>query len=273
MMVDVIIPTFNRSHLLNRAIDSVLHQEYQNFNLFISDDGSTDDTLAVVAPYLSDSRVHYLKQENKGVSAARNLAIKNSNSLWLAFLDSDDEWLPQKLLVQIDFISKNPEYRFIHSNEIWIRNGLRVNPKTKFDKSGHEIFKRSLQTCLISPSTVMMKRDLCQDYGLFNEEFAICEDYDLWLKILAHEEVGHINEYLIKKHGGHNDQLSTRYPAMDHWRIKSMATLLKNNNLSQEKRELILTEINKKAPILLKGFLKYGNYQEHEELTNLLTSL
>lgn len=272
MIIDVIIPTFNRGHLIERAINSVLAQEYQDFNLYVVDDGSNDSTKSVLEKYSHEPRVHLLKQENKGVSAARNLGIKNSSASWIAFLDSDDEWLPQKLAVQTNFIKQNPHIRFVHSNEIWIRNGARVNAPKKFDKSNDEIFRRSLETCLISPSTVLMKRDLCVEHGLFDESFVICEDYDLWLKILAREEVGFISEELIKKHGGHEDQLSTRFHSMDFWRVKSLINLV-STNLSEEKKLLVNEQIKKKVALLKSGYLKYQNAQGLKELLDLVEHL
>ena len=156
MLIDVIIPVFNRSHLVERAIDSVLTQSFKHFNLFIVDDGSTDDLASVLKKYSYDSRVIFFRQENKGVSAARNLGISHSKSEWIALLDSDDEWLPQKLEIQLAFSRKKPQYQFIHSDEIWMRNGVRVNPKKKFDKSNYEIFKRSLDIFLAYSELIMV---------------------------------------------------------------------------------------------------------------------
>jgi glycosyltransferase involved in cell wall biosynthesis len=274
MLIDVILPTFNRAYCLKRTIDSVLSQTYKQLKLYVIDDGSTDETKNLMTQYQRESRLSYFFQENKGVSAARNCGIKMGQAEWISFVDSDDEWLPNKLETQVDFIKKNPNYRFVHSDEIWVRNGVRVNPKKKFDKSHHDLFRRSLEMCLISPSTVVMKKELCLQHGLFNEDFVVCEDYDLWLKIIATEEVGFISEFLIKKYGGHIDQLSTQYTAMDFWRIRSMMDLLRNRFMTNEdKRSLVKAEIRKKAEILLNGFLKHQKLQEYERLKAMLNSL
>lgn len=270
MYIDVIIPTFNRSSTLSRAIESVIAQTYKDFNLYIIDDGSTDNTKDIVTPYLVEKNIHYLYQKNKGVSAARNFGIKNSSSPWISFLDSDDEWLPHKLETQINFHKNNPKYNFIHSNEIWIRNGKRVNAPKRFDKSSDNIFERSLATCLISPSTVLMKRSLGELFNFFDETFTICEDYDLWLKILLKEEVGFVPDFLINKYGGHEDQLSTMYNAMDLWRIQSLLNLLDRNDIEIAKKGLVQKEIWKKANILLKGLEKHGQLHKHHHLINQL---
>ena len=272
MQIDVIIPTFNRASVLPRAIASVIEQSFQNFQLYIIDDGSTDETRSVVEKYLQNKKVHYLHQTNQGVSSARNLGIKNSSSEWICFLDSDDEWLPQKLAIQNAFSEVNPQFNFIHSNEIWIRNGIRVNAKAKFDKGPHDLFKRSLELCLISPSTVMLKRELIHKHNYFDESFEVCEDYDLWLKILVTEDIGFISENLIKKYGGHEDQLSTKHPAMDFWRVRSMIKLFSTLEHGR-KREQLQKEIEKKSLLLMRGFEKHQQYEKKNELLNLLKLL
>lgn len=272
MLVDVIIPTFNRAQYLNRAVQSVWNQSYKEFKLHIVDDGSTDETAELLAKYAVHPQIIIHKQANGGVSSARNCAVMNSNSPWISFLDSDDEWLPHKLEKQIDFLKHHAECRFLHAEEIWIRNGVRVNPKVKHNKGPVDLFKRSLEFCLISPSTVIMKRDLFLEHGQFDESFTVCEDYDLWLKILAREEIGFLPDYVANKYGGHDDQLSTKFVAMDYWRLKSLIKLL-NANIEQSKKDLILEEIKKKAPILLKGYLKHQNLERHQEVSAWVAQL
>lgn len=272
MSIDVIIPTYNRASCLERAIQSVLNQTYQDFTLHIVDDGSTDETKEILTKYSGKSNVIIHSQNNQGVSAARNLAARNSNSPWISFLDSDDEWLPNKLESQMHYLQKNPACQFLHSEEIWIRNGVRVNPKVKHNKGPENLFERSLAFCLISPSTVIMGRDLFNQHGQFDESFIVCEDYDLWLKVLASTEIGFLPEYLTHKYGGHSDQLSTQFVAMDYWRIKSMVNLLKTS-IEQIKKDLIVAEIKKKAPILLKGYQKHNNLERFEEVSQMVKDI
>lgn len=266
MHIDVIIPTYNRSSVLKNAIDSVLGQSYTHFNLYIVDDGSSDETDLLLNQYKDHSQVTILKQKNQGVSAARNLGIRNSKASWLCFLDSDDTWLPDKLKCQVDFLMKNSHLRFIHTEEIWVRNGVRVNPKIKHQKSHENLFLRSLDFCLISPSTVMIRRDLLNEHGLFNEDFVVCEDYDLWLKVLAREEVGFLPMPLTIKNGGHEDQLSTKFVAMDYWRIKSLLQLLKSTSHKEDVKEEIKKVLIKKSQILMKGYLKHDNLKSYQEI-------
>lgn len=265
MKIDVIIPTYNRATLIERAVRSVLAQSCADFHLYVVDDGSTDETLVVLNKYANHPKVTLLKQENEGVSSARNLAVKSGDSEWISFLDSDDEWLPNKLKLQTDYIKGHPEIRFLHAEEIWIRNGVRVNPKVKHNKAGDDLFERSLEFCLISPSTVMMKRELFNQHGGFNPAMTVCEDFDLWNKILISEKVGFIDEFVTQKYGGHEDQLSTKFVAMDYWRIKSLVALAK----AHPSNDKIISMIKKKTPILLKGYLKHGHQDKHDELMAL----
>ena len=179
MRIDVIIPTFNRAPVLMRAIQSVLNQTYQDFTLHIVDDGSTDETASVLVQVQSHPKVVVHRQENRGASAARNFGVKNSTAPYISFLDSDDEWMPEKLQVQANFLKNSPHLSFLHSEEIWVRNGVRVNPKVKHQKSSKNLFIRSLDFCLISPSTVILSRELFLKHNGFDESFTVCEDYDL----------------------------------------------------------------------------------------------
>lgn len=273
MLVDVIIPTFNRADVMVKAIESVLSQTYKNFILHIVDDGSTDHTQLVLEQYKNHPRVKIYYQKNMGVSSARNLAAKSAHGQWISFLDSDDTWMAHKLQTQITYLLENPECKFLHSEEIWIRNGVRVNPKIKHLKSNENIFIRSLEFCLISPSTVILSRDLFLSHHGFDEELVVCEDYDLWLKVLLKESIGFISTPLIEKHGGHEDQLSTKFVAMDFWRIKSLVKLYKNNEASIEQKKNIKDVIIKKSELLLKNYIKYHNQKNFDEITEIVASI
>lgn len=265
---DVIIPTFNRATFLDRSISSVLNQSYSNFNLYIIDDGSTDNTKNIIEKYTSDQRVHYFYKNNGGVSSARNVGINISKSNWITFLDSDDEWLSSKLQIQKKEIEENPSIYFFHSNEIWKRNGVKVNIPKKFNKNPDSIEISSLDFCLISPSTVLINRELLQEFGGFDENIKLCEDFDLWNKILNKYQTKFCNENLIIKNAGHSDQLSYQDPLMDMWRIRSLNNLINNYSVSAKKREVIISILIKKIEVIRKGFEKYKMTRELEELNS-----
>lgn len=259
-MISIIVPTYNRQAYLFRAIESILYQTYSDWELLIIDDGSTDDTGEHVLELIKgNKKVRYVKTPNRGVSAARNLGINISKGKFIAFLDSDDEWLPNKLRIQMDFLQSNPNLLLVHGEEIWIRKGKRVNQKNIYKKRGGDIFSQCLDLCAISPSTVLLKKELFKERGFFREDFPVCEDYDLWLRITAKYDVGFTTDPLILKYGGHRDQLSTKYMGMDYWRIKSMVSLLDSPDLSTSKKQLVLKRIEHKAKILKDGALKHGN--------------
>ncbi len=254
--VSVIIPVYNRTNFLQRAIKSVLNQKYKNFELIIIDDYSNENVEELVKRF-NDSRIIFLKNKvNKGVSYSRNKGINNSKYNFIAFLDSDDEWLPEKLNNQIRYLKLHPNINLVHTEEIWIRNGKRVNQKKRHKKSGGDIFLQSLELCLISPSSVLFRNEIFTKYGLFDESLPVCEDYDLWLRITAFEEVGFISEPTIIKYGGHSDQLSKKYEAMDKYRVISMMKLFNNKKIIEKKRIALKKNILKKINILIQGAVK-----------------
>ena len=257
--VSVIIPTFNRRRLVEQAIDSVLTQEFGDYELIVVDDGSTDDTAAALAVY--GDRIRVLRQPNRGVSAARNTGIRAAKASLIAFLDSDDLWRPAKLTRQTAFLQAHPDALICQTEEIWIRNGVRVNPAKKHRKQSGMIFERSLELCLVSPSAVMMHRRLLDEVGLFDERLPACEDYDLWLRISCRHPVYLIDDPLIVKRGGHADQLS-RSPGLDRYRIRSMANLLESDRLDPAQAAAVRRVLQRKCAIYVQGCLKRGKIGE-----------
>jgi glycosyltransferase involved in cell wall biosynthesis len=282
----VIIPTFNRAALLPRAIDSVLAQSATkrwtdpslgekgaDFELIVVDDGSTDNTPALLESFVARQAIRSFRQENRGPSSARNLGIQKAKGEWIAFLDSDDEWMPGKLKAQLEFFRGNPDHLICQTEEIWIRNGKRVNPMKKHQKYGGWIFEKCLPLCVVSPSAVMMHRKLFDEIGLFDESLPACEDYDLWLRIAARHPVGLIEKPYIFKYGGHAAQRSREFPAMDRFRIQSLAKILSQNFLTPEQAAAARKTLEEKTKIYIEGALKRGKEKEAEELRKILQQL
>jgi glycosyltransferase involved in cell wall biosynthesis len=207
-------------------------------------------------------QISYYKQLNQGVSSARNLGIQNSTGDWLAFLDSDDQWLPEKLSQQKIALSHNPNSKICHTEEIWVRNGLRVIPAKKYAKKSGWIFSECLSLCAISPSTVMIHRSVFLDVGLFDTQFPACEDYDLWLRICAKYPIILIEEPQITKYGGHADQLSQKLWGMDRFRIKALQKIIATGLLSKENQQEAINMLFKKTAIFVNGALKRGKIDE-----------
>jgi glycosyltransferase involved in cell wall biosynthesis len=257
--VSVIIPTYNRGWIVRDAIDSVLGQTYADFELIVVDDGSTDRTPQILDAY--GDRLRVIRQANQGVSAARNRGIGDASGPLIALLDSDDIWLPAKLGVQVDFFEKNPAALICQTEEIWIRNGLRVNPGKRHRKPSGMIFERSLELCLVSPSAVMVRRELFEKVGLFDESLPACEDYDLWLRVGCRFPVHLIDKPLTIKRGGHEDQLS-RQPSLDRYRIRSLVRLIEAGRLTRTQWNAAVIVLRKKCAVYAKGCLKRGRLEE-----------
>jgi glycosyltransferase involved in cell wall biosynthesis len=259
--ISVIIPTFNRAVKTARAISSVLYQRFTDYEIIVVDDGSTDDTEQFLHQF--KNRIRYMTHKaNGGVSAARNTGLAVSKSPLIAFLDSDDYWLPDKLAVQKEFFDRNPNTVICQTEETWIRNGKRANPGKRHLKPTGDVFEPSLKLCLVSPSAVMLKRELLEEVGVFDEGLPACEDYDLWLRIACRYPVFLIPQRLVIKEGGHPDQLSARYRGMDRFRIKSMAKLLQESPLSKWQKEATIKELSLKCQIYGTGCFKRGKKTE-----------
>ena len=268
--IAVIIPTYNRSHTLRRALDSVNNQTVRPSEICVVDDGSTDETEQLLSRHYP--QVNYVYQNNAGVSSARNAGVALTRGHWLAFLDSDDEWMPNKLERQLQEINSNNTFPLVHCDEIWIRNGVRVNAMHKHQKAGGEIFERCLPLCVISPSAVMIKRRLFEEVGGFDESLPACEDYDLWLRICSRHPVLYIEEALLRKYGGHDDQLSRQHWGMDRFRVKALVTLLNTGNLRPQQTQLTRAMLVNKCEILAQGAGKRGNKETASYYYSLIKS-
>lgn len=259
-LVSIIIPTRNREARVPAAIDSVLNQTQQNFELIVVDDGSTDATQEVLRAY--GNRIACLRIDPAGPSAARNRGIAAAHADLIAFLDSDDIWMPHKLERQLAHYSSNADVVVSQTREVWIRNGVRVNARAKHRMHSGWIYEHCLPLCIVSPSSVMIHRTVFDHIGLFDESMPACEDYDLWLRIAPHYPIHLIDEELIIKYGGHTDQQSRCIPALDCLRIKAICKSLDSGDLNDDQRAAAVTELQRKCRIYAKGCRKRGKEDE-----------
>ncbi len=269
--VSVVIPVYNRSQTIARAVDSVLTQTYAPDEVIVVDDGSTDRTLSVLKRYGSSIKLVSLSG-NAGPAKARNEGIRYARNEWIAFLDSDDEWEPDKLKKDVEYLRRYPFYEIMQSEEKWIRNGARVNKCKHHAKTAGWIFDQSLERCMISPSAVLVKKGLLEKYGMFDETLPVCEDYDLWLKVSRHHPVGLNPAVSVVKYGGHEDQLSRAYPAMDRYRVKTLLSLFKEER-NEEYGRKIRSVLKKKLGILIKGSIKRNKSEERAFYEGMLASV
>ncbi len=260
-LVTVIIPTYNRGWIIQEAIDSVLAQDFNDYELIVVDDGSDDNTLEILETY--GKAIAVLHQSNRGVSAARNRGIDEATGRLIAFLDSDDLWLPEKLSTQVKFFKKNAGALINQTQEIWIRNGLRVNPKKRHHKFSGMIFERSLALCLVSPSAVMIEKSLFNTVGVFDEHLPACEDYDLWLRISCRYPVHLTDSPLVIKRGGHDDQLS-KASGLDKYRIQSLVKIIASDLLLPQQYQAAITTLKEKCVVYAGGCRRRGRKKEAE---------
>lgn len=262
MCVSVVIPTFNRLGFVREAVASVCGQRDATFEVIVVDDGSTDGTADALQREFA--RIRVVRTENRGVAAARNLGVRHSRSELTAFLDSDDLWLPGKLAAQVEFFTGHPDAQICQTEEIWVRNGVRVNPCARHRKLNGDVFDASLRRCVVSPSAALLRRRLFERVGGFDESLPACEDYDLWLRIACDTPVWLISRPLVVKRGGHADQLSRRFWGMDRFRVAALVRLLAEGDLSTAQREATVRVLAEKCAILADGAARRGRQDEAE---------
>jgi len=193
--ISVIIHTYNNEKLIAETIESVLRQTYKDYEIIVVDDGSTDNTRTVLQPYMDRMRYHY--KENGGIPSAKNAGIRLSEAGFIAFLDHDDLWVPDKLKIQIDYFNKNPQVGLVYSKYITFSNGkeLRTNPKKGY--SGW-VFSKLISRSFIQTSTVMVKRECLDAVGPFDESFTLSDEYDLFLRIAKRYQCGFVDKELTR---------------------------------------------------------------------------
>ncbi|MBU0485276.1 MAG: glycosyltransferase [Proteobacteria bacterium] len=270
--VSVIIPTCNRRSFLKKAIDSVLGQLYRDFELIVVDDGSTDGTDDLVAGYAAD--IVYLRQANRGAAAARNTGIRAARYDLLTFLDSDDQFAPQKLALQVAAMGANPEFLVSHTDEIWYRRGKLLNQKKKHARNEGLIFDRCLKLCAVGMSTAMVRRRLFEQVGFFDEELPCCEDYDFWLRVSVDHPFLVVAEPLTIKNGGRPDQLSVIHRVgIDKFRIRAIMKVIEAGRLSPLQMAAARDELSRKCRIYGNGCLKHGRPAEGKYYLDLIAEL
>ncbi len=250
-MISVIIPVYNREGFIARAIDSVLAQSLMPDEIIVVNDGSSDDTAKILEGY--HDKIEVIEQDNRGVSSARNSGIRAAKGEWITLLDSDDVWHKDKLRLQKAYHDNNPHIRISHTAEKWIRNNKEIKQKKRHAKPKGWCFEENLSYCKIAPSTIMIAREVFEKMGYFDECLVVCEDYDLWLRILREYELGLVEEVLTTKYAGHANQLSFAYGAMDTFRVEALK--------KHEALACVREEIAKKCDILIAGAKKRGNQE------------
>lgn len=267
-LVNVIIPSFNRAELSLKAIRSVSAQSYSNMKIILVNDGSSED-YSEVESLVSELGGDYVKTSNSGVAAARNLGIELSQGEYIAFLDSDDEWMEEKLFKQVDFLEHNRQYFLVQAFEKWNRNGKFLKVPKHLQPAHGDSFEKAIEHCCIGPSSVLIRKELFSEIGNFDTNLRICEDYDLWLRILDRYPVFCIQEELSIKYGGHADQLSMSEEAIDRYRVYALFKYLCGAT-DTDKIKLVKSSLLKRLNILLSGAKKRNLITEVSNYLHLL---
>ncbi len=207
--VSVIIPTFNRRYTIPEAINSVLNQTYQNFEIVVIDDGSSDDTWKIIKKY-NTNKIKYIYQKHSGLPAkARNTGIKLASGEYIAFLDSDDIWMPTKLELQVKFLEKHQDYSLVSSNMLTfgdIKENRKIyNPK--FSTSGF-VFRKLVLGNFVANSTAMVRKSAIEDVGYFNEDkrlFSV-EDFEFYLRIARKYKI-HYSDGILAQYRIHSTNI------------------------------------------------------------------
>lgn len=225
-LISVIIPVYNRYGMLKEAIKSVLIQENVDFELIVADDGSDDGLASAGLEFFDDPHISLLRLSHSGMPGkVRNLGAEAACGEYLAFLDSDDLWLPGKLARQMEVFSRHPEATIVHTRETWVRNGKEISQRKMRHAREGDIFSDALKKCIIGPSTVMVRRGTYVELQGFRDDIEVAEDYELWLRWTALHPVFYLSEPQIVKRAGNWDQLSWKYGQIEKFRIEGLLDL------------------------------------------------
>lgn len=194
--VSVITPTYNRADFIGQAVQSVLVQDYTDFELLIVDDGSTDNTEAILQPFLKDSRIHYSKQANQGQSLARNNALAQARGEFICFLDSDNAWVPGKLSMQIAYLDSNPNVDVVYGDNIFINEAGEETSRENMTRHSGFIAYPMLKDNCVAMNTTMARRRCFDEMGGMSGTRRVADDYDLWLRFSARFRFHYMAEYL-----------------------------------------------------------------------------
>ncbi len=232
------------------AIESVLIQSFKPLEIIVIDDGSSINMMSYLKNYMHHISLIKL-EKNKGVSFARNIGIKKASGEYIAFLDSDDLFLPNKLEYQINYMNENDLY-ISHTNEFWYRKDRWVNQSKNNKRYGGYIFDKILDKCRISPSSLIVHKSVFDEAGLFDEDLRVCEDYEISIRFALKYKIGYIEEKLIIKRAIEENSLSANIEHIEYIRYSILERIYKNmkNGLDLTSQQALINEINRKKHII-----------------------
>lgn len=246
------MPTYNREKTIKKAIESVLDQTYENFELIVIDDASCDNTKKVIENY-TDNRIKYIYcKRNSGANVARNIGMTNADGEYLAFLDSDNRWIPEKLQKQMELFESEPDVAMIFSAFNYIENGkVSLKPRSLIPFEEFDDLKRVLQiNNVVDTSTMIIKKECIEDVGVFDEEMPRLQDYEFAIRISERYKTKFIPEPLVDVYRS-EVSISTNFDALE----KANILIIKKHKKFFEEGE---DSIEKRLLTGFDAFAKYG---------------
>jgi glycosyltransferase involved in cell wall biosynthesis len=284
-LLSVVIPTYNRAALVREAVLSVFAQTFRNFELIVVDDGSTDETEKTLAgcAEFENPGLRYLRIPHSGMPGlARNRGAAAAGGSYLAFLDSDDLWLPEKLEHQLRLFTAGAPPRLCHTRERWLRRGEEISQAGQRHRREGDIFADALKKCIIGPSTVIIEKNFFDACGGFREDLEIAEDYELWLRMSFSGAVAYLDEALTIKRAMHSQpgaadspppaaNLSEKYGHIEIFRIRALKSLLDAGAFSSapDRESLACKELARKCGLYAAGCRKRAKPEEADEYEKL----
>lgn len=252
--VSVIIPVYNRTFSIRDAVESVLIQSIKPSEIIVIDDGSSFNMASYLKNYMHHISLIKLN-ENKGVSFARNTGIKAASGEYIAFLDSDDLFLPKKLEYQISYMAEN-NLLISHTDEFWYRKDRWVNQGKSNKRYGGYIFDKILDKCRISPSSLIVHKSVFDEAGYFNEDLRVCEDYEISLRFALKYKIGYLGKKLIIKRAVEENSLSAGISHIEYIRYEILEKLYRDNaNILDKNTKIILINEFERKKNIIKPFL------------------
>lgn len=257
--VSVIIPTYNSAHYVVEAVESVLAQTWQDFEILVIDDGSTDETEQVMRRY--ETPVRYIRQPNGGVAVARNRGIAESKGKYVAFLDADDTWLPHKLERQIETLQRHPQYRACYSALSIVDADLHplgINRSQRQGSALEDLLTRG--NVIATPSSVLCERSLF-DVGGFDPKLSQCADWDMWVRLAAQTEFLYLDEPLVT-YRQHGTNMSRNAPLLEHDSMQVLTKGFAMRELSESLRAQRQTAFARNYMVLAGTYFQAHCYRD-----------
>lgn len=277
--VAAVLPVRDRAALLAEAMQSILAGKTRPRELIVvvnSKGPAREADLGAAraaADQAGDVIVRILTEERPGPAAARNRGWRAAAASWISFLDSDDLWAPEKLAAQLRFLARRPHLDACHTGERWLKHGRELSqPRRLAPRSGAFLYD-AFETCLISCSSILLRRSLLETLGGFDETFPVCEDFELWLRLLARTPVGLVPEPLTIKRSGDWAQLSQSRHSMDAWRIRAILKFAAATPLDGRALAAARNSVERKLRILQQGADKRRTTEPVERLAGEVRQL